>query len=454
MKLTTPVEKNDDIELTIAALGSEGQGIGRVSGYAVFVPLALEGERVRAHVMKVTSGYAVAKLTEVLEPSAARCDPFCAAYPRCGGCTLQHMDYPAQLAFKRAQVREAFERIGGFEGVEVLETLGMEAPLRYRNKGSFPFGKDESGQTAIGFFAPRSHRLVPIEDCPIQSEAAMAAVIAMRDWARKYDIPPYDEATGTGTLRHAMARVSGEEVTALVVTAGELPHEKELIEALKGLPGLCGVIHDRNDSASNVILGGRFRTLWGSDRMDATICGYTFGVGMASFLQVNPEQTEKLYLTALDYLSLEGGETVADVYCGVGTISLLLAGKCARVTGVECVPEAVADARANAARNGVTNAEFICGDAEKVLPDLLRRGMKPDAAVIDPPRKGCEPAALCALADSGVRRIVYVSCNPSTLARDCRLLAQRGYAVKRVQPVDMFPHTHHVEAVVELQREN
>jgi len=453
MNLRPPVEKNDDIELVITALSSEGQGIGRIDGYTVFVPYAIPGELVRAHVIKVTSGYAVAKLTEILKKSDERTENTCPVYPRCGGCTLRHLAYPAQLEAKTRQVTDALIRLGKFEAPEVLPCIGMENPECYRNKGSFPMGYDENFKVTPGFFAQRSHRIIPISACAIQSPDVMEVTNAVAEWANMYSVPPYDETTRKGVLRHAMARTSHEGVLALVVTSGKLPHGEALVELLRQkIPNLTGVVHNINFRDTNVILGDKFITLWGSDRLNTTIAGHTFGASMASFLQVNPQQTEVLYGKALEFLGLEGGERVADVYCGIGTITLMLAEHAGHVTGIECVPAAIADAKVNAKNNGISNVDFICDTAESALPMLVADGLRLDAAVIDPPRKGCERPALDALADSEVQRIVYVSCNPATMARDCRILADRGYTLVKAQPVDMFPHTHHVETVVLLTK--
>lgn len=354
-----PIEKNDDIEFTIDALGSEGQGIGRVDGYTVFVPLALPGEKIRAHVIKTTSGYGVAKLTEVMEPSKDRAQQDCPAYPRCGGCSMRHMSYAAQLAAKTKQVRDAFIRLGRFDGSEinVQPCHGMEHPDRYRNKGSFPYGYDESHCIVPGFFSPRSHRIVPIADCPIQSENIMAAVRVVTDWAREYNITPYDEQKRCGLLRHCMVRESSSGVIVMVVTAGKLPHDIELVEMLRAsIPHLIGVVHNLNKADTNIILGNRFTTLWGNERLPVTVCGHSFQVSMPSFLQVNPVQTEVLYSYALDFLDLNGGERVADVYCGIGTITLMLAEHAKEVIGIECVPEAISDANRSASENGIANA--------------------------------------------------------------------------------------------------
>lgn len=453
-KRTPPIQKNDMLELPIKGLTADGQGVGRVEGYAVFVAGALPGEVVRAHVIKAGSGYGVAKLTSILRESPSRVAPPCPAFARCGGCALQHLDYGAQLAAKRDQVRDALVRLGGFSDIEVEPALGMEDPWRYRNKGSFPVGTGEMG-VEIGFFVPHSHRLVPLGDCPIQDERVMAAALAIRDWARRYDVPPYEEEAHCGILRHAMARASAQGVMAVVVTTGELPYKQELLDLLCArVPCLTGVVHNRNPEASNVILGESYETIWGSGHLFVTFCGLRFAVSAASFLQVNPIQAETLYTTALAMLDLRGEETVADVYCGIGAISLLLARRAGRVIGIENVPMAVEDAKQNALANGLFNVEFICAPAEEALPKLISSGLRPDVIVVDPPRKGCDASALSAILQSGARRLLYISCDPATLARDCRFLAQGGFAPRHIQPVDMFPHTAHVETCVLLSHKN
>lgn len=453
MKRDIPVKKNDDICLEITTLGSEGQGIGKLDGFSVFVPQALPGETVSAHVIKVTTGYAVAKLKEVQKASSDRVVPECSAYLRCGGCGLQHMAYDAQRKAKQKQVRDALERLGGFHGVEVMPTIGMENPWRYRNKGSFPVGME--GDTAVfGFFASRSHRIIPLNDCPIQNRAVTSVAQAVARWAQAHEITPYDESTGNGILRHVMARVAKDgKVMAVVVTTGPLPQKDALIAELTGgVENLCSIVHNSNSRNSNVILGDEYRVIWGSERLDCELCGLHFLVSAVSFLQVNNEQTEKLYTTALDFLDLKGGETVVDEYCGIGTISLLLAQRAGRVIGIENVPQAVEDARRNAELNGITNAEFLCEDAGSGLLQLTQAGTRPDAVVLDPPRKGCEEAALRAIANCGADKILYISCNPATLARDAKYLAEAGYKIQAVQPVDMFPQTAHVECVVMMER--
>ena len=449
-----PLGRNDTLELTIDTLGAEGQGIGRYKGYAVFVPFALPGETVQTRIIKATSSYAVGKLVSISKNSPSRVDPPCPHFGRCGGCTLMHLSYSEQLSYKRDLVASTLTRLGGFRKPNVLPALGMNAPYSYRNKGSFPFANVD-GRAAFGFFAPRSHRLIPLSDCAIQKDETLLVAETVCGWANEYGIPAYDETTHTGALRHVMARVSEVtgEVMAVVVTNGKLLQQEALIERLRErVPGIVSIVHNQNDKDTNVILGAQFKTIWGKSRIADSICGLRFSVSAASFLQVNPQQTEKLYRAALDALNPGGGERIADVYCGIGTISLLLAQHAGHVDGIESVPEAVEDAIQNARGNGIDNLSFHCGNAEEVLPQLVRAGLRPDAVVLDPPRKGCERPVLDALLACGAERIVYVSCNPATLARDARILADGGFHLISAQPVDMFPQTSHVETVVLLSK--
>lgn len=447
-----PPERNEELTLIIDNLGSDGQGIGRKDGFAVFVPYALPGERVRVRVIKPGKTFAVAKLMEILDKSAERIEPPCPAYGKCGGCQLMHLSYAAQLEHKRNEVENALKRIGGFADVSVKSSIGMDEPLRYRNKASFPFGTEED-RACFGFFAPRSHRLVPLDNCPIQQGVLVECAKAVRKWANKCEIPVYDETTGKGVLRHIVARSNKVgEVMAVVVTNGPLSHKEELIVALRtGVQGVASILHNRNDQNTNVIFAERFEILWGRERLEEAIRGLRFDVSAASFLQVNPEQTEKLY-REIEALLPEGLDSVADVFCGAGTITLLAARKAKSAVGIECVPEAVADAVRNAEKNGIANVRFICGDAAARLPKLVSSGFSPDAVILDPPRKGCDAAVLDAVISSGAPRVIYVSCDPATLARDCKRLREGGYALKSVQPVDMFPQTGHVETVVLMSR--
>ena len=439
-----PVEKNEELELTIDSVTLEGAGVGRVDGFTLFVPGALAGERVQVHVIKATASYAVGKLLEVAEPSSYRMEPVCPVYARCGGCTFGHVSYEEELRIKERQVAEALTRLGGLSEVPLRPILGMERPDRYRNKGAFPYGMTDKG-SAFGFYAPRSHRLVPVTDCRIEQKSVCDAMNAVQRWADKYSIRPYDEGTGKGCLRHAVARVTtAGELMVVVVTRGDLPHKKELADTLSFADS---VYWNRNDRNTNVIFGDSFTLLSGKPTLRETLCGLAFEVSPRSFLQVNPVQTEKLYGAALELLSPQPNETVADVYCGIGTISLLLARQTGQVIGIEVVPEAVKDAKENAARNSIQNASFLCAPAEEALPRLVAEGQRIDCLTVDPPRKGCDPQVIDAILASGAQRMVYVSCNPATLARDVKRLTAGGFTVQAVQPVDMFPRCGHVETV-------
>lgn len=451
--MNCPLNRNQDIQLEITALGSQAQGIGRVDGFTVFVPGALIGEQVDAHIIKPEKNYAVGKLTSVVRPSPDRCEPRCPVYDRCGGCSLQHMSYEAQLKFKRQTVYDALKRLGGVSEPNVLPTLGMDEPWRCRNKGAFPFAQIE-GKVCPGLYARRSHRLVKTADCLIQHQSIVSAVLAVSEWANDNGVSAYNEETHTGTLRHAVARTAQSGVMAVVVTTGALPHSDKLIEVLKlRVPQLKSVIHNVNPADTNVILGNEFKCIWGEERLIDDVCGIKVKVSAASFLQVNPIQTEKLYSAALEYCALTGDEEVIDAYCGVGTISLLLARRAKHVTGVEIVEQAIADARENAAMNGITNVDFYAAAAEQRIPALLDAGLRPDVVVLDPPRKGADKALIDAVAAASPARIVYVSCDPATLARDVKLICESGYALVKAQPVDMFSQTEHVETVVLMSRD-
>ena len=448
--IQAPIEKNEELELTIDSVTLEGSGVGRVDGFAVFVPGALAGERVRVHIIKATPSYAVGKLLEVAAPSPHRIEPDCPVYARCGGCAFGHVSYAEELRIKERQVLDALTRLGGLTQVPLRPILGMETPDRYRNKGAFPYGMTDQGP-AFGFFAPRSHRLIPVTDCRIEQQPVCRAVAAVERWAKDCAIPPYDERTGKGTLRHAVARVSSTgELMVSVVTRGEPAHLQELKAALSFVDSLY---LNRNDRNTNVIFGPSFSLLCGKSTLQETLCGLTFDVGPQSFLQVNPVQTERLYFAAVDLLAPAESETVADVYCGIGTISLLLARRAGQVIGIEVVPQAVENAQKNARLNGIENASFLCAPAEEALPKLVTDGYRPDCLIVDPPRKGCDPKVIDAILASGARRMVYVSCNPATLARDVKRLTAGGFTVEAVQPVDMFPRTGHVETVVLMVRQ-
>lgn len=448
MKQQNPFHKNQELTLDITGITSEGQGVGRSEGVAFFVPFALPGETVRVHIIKVEKKFCVAKIVDLLKSSEHRVKPLCEAYEKCGGCALMHFNYAEQLKTKAQIVRDCLERLGGFQGIEVQDTIGMDDPWRYRNKGSFPIGFVD-GVVTFGFYGERSHRLIPLYDCPIEDARITALARTVTEWANRNRIRVYDETTGKGCLRACVIRVTSTgERMVVVVTKGELPAKDALLKMLD----VESLYHNRNDRNTNVIFGERFTLLKGRPQVTEEQNGVRFAVSPQSFLQVNPIQTQNLYDTAIRLLEPKPNETIADVYCGIGTISLAIAKHAGNVIGIECVPEAIGDAKKNALDNGIGNTEFICGLAENVLPNLVKNGMRPDAIVIDPPRKGCEESVLTAIAESGVNRVVYVSCNPATLARDAKFLAAYGYSILYVQPVDMFPHTQHVETVLLMSR--
>lgn len=443
------MQKNQVVQVKCERLGAEMEGVCFHEGMALFVPLALPGEDISCRVLKVQKNHAFGKLLEIKNPSPARQTPPCEVFLKCGGCASQHMTYEQTLHYKRIQVEDCLRHIGGLE-VTVPPVLGMADPWHYRNKTALPVG-GEAGKPVIGFYAPRSHDIIDIASCPVAKPGLNGVLKALRSWMEAYRIPPYREETHTGLVRHMMARSSrsGDVMAVIVINGQELPREKELLAALqKEVPTLTSLCLSVHTARSNVILGDSCRVIWGQERLEDTLCGLKFSLSPLSFFQINPEQTEVLYRLALDFASLSGTETVADVYCGAGTISLLLAGKARRVIGLETVEAAVRDARENALANGINNAEFLAGQAEALLPKLVEDGLRPDIVVLDPPRKGLEPPVIEAIALARPNRVVYVSCNPATQARDAALFCKRGYRITRCQPVDMFCWTHGVENVL------
>ena len=447
--------KNQCFEMTCDAFGQDAQGVCRHEGMAVFVPGLLPGERALVRIVKPEKRYAFGRVEKLLEKSPSRAEPFCPIYKRCGGCVCQHMTYEASLAFKRQQVQDLLQRVGGLS-IEVPPVWGMAHPFGYRNKGAYPVAQTD-GAPACGFFAPRSHDLVPLPEggCAIQGEDSAKATQAVLSWMRENSVPAYDEQTRRGLVRHIMTRstTSGELMVVVVVTRADIPKAGRLIELLRAaVPGLCSICLSVNSRRTNVILGTDIRVLWGKAAMEDTLCGLHFSISPLSFFQVNPRQTERLYGLALECAGLTGAETVVDAYCGAGTISLLLAQKAKKVIGIEIVPEAIQNANENAARNGIANAEFHVGATEELLPKLVANGLRPDVIVLDPPRKGCDPAVLQAIIAAAPKRVVYVSCGAPTLARDAKLLAEGGYAAEKVQCVDMFCWTGVVETVMLLSK--
>ncbi len=447
------MRKNDILPLTCDTLGADMEGVCRADGMAVFVPGMLPGETAPVRIVKDQKRYAFGRLEGTpAAPAAIRREPDCPAYPRCGGCSCRHMTYQATLDAKRQQVEDCFRRIGKLD-VAVPPVLGMENPAAYRNKTALPVG-GTAEDPCVGFFAPRSHAIIPIASCPNAMPPADALCRAVLDWMKQHRVRPYDEASHTGLMRHIVIRVNRkhEAMVTLAVNGTSIPDPRGLWDALAPL-GAVSLILNENRERTNVILGRSFRTLFGQDTLKDELCGLTFDLSAAAFFQVNPEQTEVLYRTALEFAEITPEDRLCDVYCGAGTISLMMARHCKEVLGIEIVPQAIENAHANARRNGISNVDFRCGAAEEVLPTLVNEGLRPDVIVIDPPRKGVEPAVIDAIATAGPRRVVYVSCNVATQARDAALLCDKGYRLDQVQPVDMFCWTSGVECVASFTKE-
>lgn len=448
-----PVQKNETITCTFEDLTSEGSGVTKVNGYPIFVPFALPGEKATVRIVKANKNFGYGKLLEVIQESPERIEPD----HQCSGCQLQHMSYPLQLEMKYNQVKNVMQKVAHLDHVPVHPVLGMDHPWRYRNKVQMPVG-ERNGKLITGFYQERSHRIMESkEPCNVQDEMIDDLVEAVRDIADRQGIKAYDERTHQGTLRHIVVRIGkamNEAMIILVTRTKKLPHQEVFIKALtEKFPHVKSIMHNINDQRTNVIFGKTTKRLWGEEYIHDKIDDLTFAISARSFYQINPVQTEVLYGKAIEYAAIGKDDVVIDAYCGIGTISLLLAKKAKKVYGVEIVPEAISDAKKNAALNGITNAEFVVGAAEKVMPWWTAQGLKPDVIVVDPPRKGCDGAFLQAMIDMEPQRIVYVSCNPSTLARDLRILEDGGYKTEEVQPVDMFAQTKHVECVVWMTRE-
>ena len=446
------MNKNDILTLRCDALGADLEGVCHADGMAVFVPGMLPGEETDVRLVKLQSRYAFGRMEKPpAVPAPIRRAVDCPVYPRCGGCSCRHMTYEATLEAKRKQVEDCFARIGHIQ-LEVPPVIGMAHPAHYRNKTALPVGGTAEAPV-LGFFAPRSHAIIPVDACLNAMEPSDALCRALLDWMKRFRVAPYREETHTGLVRHLVIRVNRrhEAMATIVVNGSRLPHEQELAEALQRA-GAVSVILNENRERTNVILGRSYRTLAGSDTLSDTLCGLSFRLSPASFFQVNPEQTERLYQTALDFAQLTPEDRLCDVYCGAGTITLMMARHCREALGIEIVPQAIDNARENARRNDISNVDFRCGAAEEVLPRLVDEGLRPDVIVVDPPRKGLEPAVIEAMTKAVPRRIVYVSCNVATQARDAALLLTHGYQVEKVQPVDMFCWTGGVETVCLLSK--
>lgn len=474
--LSTLHEKNETVQADIIGITHDGEGVGRTSaGYTLFIPNTLPGEQVEAKILKSKKQYGYAKVTAFKNVSEQRVEPPCPIYKECGGCQLQHFDYEGQLVWKRQHVIDSLTRIGklqvageqkvGAEGdatstehqVIVHPTVGMDNPWRYRNKAAVPIGRGESSEELVGgFYAKGSHRIIDMKDCMIQKERNDEVIHQVKEIARELRVLPYDEETGTGILRHVVTRigvVTGEVMVVLITNTSRIARQPEWIEHIrKRIPNVKSIVHNVNDKVTNAIFGETTKVIWGSEVIYDELDGIRFAISARSFYQVNPEQTISLYRKAVEYAGLTGKEQVIDAYCGIGTISLFLARNAGHVYGVEIVPEAIEDAKRNAKLNGLENTTFEAGPAEIVIPRWKKKGMKADVIVVDPPRKGCDAELLDTILAIRPERVVYVSCNPSTLARDLRLLEDGGYRTVEVTPVDMFPHTGHVEVVTWLER--
>lgn len=483
------LEKNQEYVITIEDMGNDGEGIGHVDGMAVFVKDAVVGDVARIKIIKAKKNYAYGRLMELVTPSKYRVEPICPHARRCGGCTIMQVDYAKQLAWKQDKVMNCLKRIGGISNVEELmePIIGMEddvnsvndqlggskdlredfPAIRYRNKAQFPVRKDNDGNIAIGFYAGRTHSVIDTDVCYLQDKVNDEIIKRFRGFLEQYSVEPYDEERHTGLVRHILTRVgrkTGEVMICVIINGTELvgcvPRkaadsktkymnvEQELVKCMEDIPGITSISINMNQEKTNRILGAKCRTIWGSDTISDYIGNVKYQINPLSFYQVNPKQTERLYGKALEYADLHGDETVWDLYCGIGTISLFLAQKAKKVMGVEIIPEAIDDARKNAKMNGFDNVEFFVGKAEEVLPKQYEKhGVYADVIVVDPPRKGCDEVAISTMVKMRPKRIVYVSCDPATLARDVKMLVAAGYEVKKVCAVDQFGHTGHVEAV-------
>ena len=450
------MKKNDIIDLDITGYTAEGSGVGRYKDIAVFVPLAAAGDKLRVQVLKNAKTFGFGRIDKIVAASKDRVPQDCMQFAQCGGCVYRHISYQAELKAKQQRVQDAMERIGGFHDVALEPIVGAINPNRYRNKAQIPIGRGPGDEIRMGFFASHSHRIIHCDECLLQPEAFTAAMSAFQEWAHQSGEDVYDEETGKGRLRHLYLReagATGEVMVCVVVNGNGVHYEPQLVEILKEkIPNLKSVIINVNREKTNVVLGKKCRTVWGSDYITDTLCGLTFHISPMSFYQVNRDQAERLYSIAGEYAGLTGTETLLDLYCGTGTIGLSMAKNAARVIGVELIEQAVEDAKKNAEVNSITNAEFLCMDAAKAASMLSNQGVKPNVVVIDPPRKGCDEDLVQTVSKMAPQRIVYISCDPATLARDLKLFAQKGYQPQAVTPVDMFPRTAHCEVVALLER--
>lgn len=452
-----PVQKNDVIEARVDGQGNGGEGVLRIEGFPLFIPGVLPGEFVRAKVLRVNKSHGFARLEEILEQSDQRQIAPCPYFGVCGGCSIQHQTYQAQLEFKTERVHDCFVRIGGFKEVEVLPTIGMEFPWCYRNKVQMPVGRKE-GAVQVGFYKGRSHDIVDIKECLIQNKPSDRIANALREWIKTYHIPTLDREDDIkeGAVRHLLireGRSTGQLLAVLVATSKEIEHLDELKEMMQEAePSLTGLVLNVNNEVTNRVLGADNTTVWGEAFIIDNIGELQYRISPHSFFQVNPEQTKRMYDKVAELAELKGHEHILDLYCGAGSIALYLAKKAGFVTGVEVIPEAIEDANYNKHLNKIDNAEFILGKSEELIQQLMAEGKNPDLVIVDPPRKGCDETLLKAIGESKINRMIYVSCDPATLARDFKILQPFGFALQVIQPYDNFPQTHHCEIVALLSR--
>ena len=455
-------KKNDICQVTIEDIGTDGEGIGKIDGFTLFIKDAVLGDQVEAKIMKAKKNYAYAKLEKVLSPSPFRVEPKCRFHKQCGGCQIQAMDYAKQLEFKHNKVRNNLIRIGGLDAEYVdsimEEPVGMETPFYYRNKAQFPFGKNKEGKNITGFYAGRTHSIIENTDCALGVAENKIILEKILKYMEEEKVAPYEEETHRGLLRHVLIRkgfATGQLMVCLVINGKKLPTENKLVQSLLEVEGMTSISISVNTEKTNVIMGKEIHLLYGKEQIEDEIDGITFKISPLSFYQVNPVQTERIYSQALKYADLNGDETVWDLYCGIGTISLFLARKAKHVYGVEIVPQAIDDARENAVRNGIENVNFYVGKAEEVLPEKYEKeGVFADVIVVDPPRKGCDEDCLSTMVQMQPKRIVYVSCDSATLARDVKYLGEHGYQLMQARIFDNFPQGVHVETVVLLSGKN
>lgn len=444
------LKKNDIYETEITGMTTEGSGVGKIDGTAVFITNTAIGDVIKTKIIKTSKNYAIGRIEEIITPSPDRITPDCKYFSQCGGCTYRHITYEAECNIKYQRVKDAVSRIGGFDNLTVNPIVAGQSRNCYRNKSQLPVGTDSKGNLIMGFYAYHSHRIIDSDSCNLQPEVFSTISNIVREWAIKNKIKPYNEENHTGLLRHLYIRyaeITGEIMVCLVINGDTISSTKSLVEKLKVIDGFKSLQLNINKDKTNVILGKKCITLYGSDYITDILCGLKFNISPLSFYQVNRTQAEKLYSIAQEFAQLQPDDILLDLYCGTGTIGLSMADKVKKLVGVEIIPQAIENAKKNAQLNNITNADFICADATKAAIKLEKQGIKPTVIIVDPPRKGCDKQLIETISNMSPQRVVYVSCDSATMARDIKIFNQLGYTPQQVTPVDMFPGTSHVEAV-------